>query len=125
MKPAPTVLSIMGRRWRLVRAIIREKMPDGGAIYGKCDPPETKNKAITIDKRLTGYPELDVLCHEIKHAECFDLYDEEFVNRTMSDLSWALWRLGYRKVAPELLEDDDAKQDWQNDVRPPYPTNGS
>lgn len=82
---------IRGRVW----GFVRRKLPSG--TFGLCDPPAKPGKRISIDNRLRGRLEMDTTIHELLHAACWDL-SEEAVDETATDISRALWRIGYRKV---------------------------
>ena len=88
---------INNKRWNFRRQVIRETTEDGRPIHGRCDPPETPNKAITVDKRLTGKLEMDTTVHELLHASQWDVLAEEFVEQLGTDITNVLWRMGYRK----------------------------
>lgn len=96
---------IGNKRWKFVRAIIRERGPKGERILGRCDPPEKKSKAITVDKRLKGKLELDTCIHEFTHAPLWDVLSEEFVERFSTDLTNYLWRIGYRKLPEDECQE--------------------
>lgn len=66
-------------------------------LDGCCDPPNSKNKSIFIDKGLSGFKELETNLHEFTHACVWDL-KEECVSESAHDIARALWRLGYRKT---------------------------
>lgn len=97
---------IGGKRWKFKRQIIRELNAAGERILGRCDPPESKNKAITVDKRLKGKLELDTCIHEFTHAPLWELASEEFVEQFATDLTNFLWRMGYRRqpLEPECQD---------------------
>lgn len=65
-------------------------------IIGLCDCPNDPDKAITIQRGLDEYNELQTIIHEGLHA-CFWDIDEEAIIETSRDMSKLLWRLGYRK----------------------------
>lgn len=89
-----------GKRWRLERATIRRKQ-NGRTILGECSSPDAKPRVIRVDKRIDGESELDVLLHELLHAAAWDVLDESFVDTTATGIARLLWRIGYRKQAPE------------------------
>ncbi len=90
---------INGKRWLLVR----ERIPDALNRDGDCDHPDTPNKKVRIDTRLRGKQELETYIHEVRHAENFKMYSEEYVKEVSHDLTNLLWRLGYRRD-PSLSE---------------------
>lgn len=79
----------------------REYLPDDR--HGDCDASDSSKKAIRIDKRVTGKHELEIILHELRHAENHDLYDEDYVLRVSKDNANLLWRLKYRKLTDEQL----------------------
>ena len=83
-------IKIGGKYWKLIFSKLR------GDYLGKCDAPDTNDKKIRISKNLEEVEELDVLIHELLHAA--DWYkDEEWVERTASEIAKVLWKLGWRK----------------------------
>jgi hypothetical protein len=92
-------VTIFGKRWKLRFT----KLPpeEGGyECHGECDPPETRNKEIRIEKRLGEKETLDVIIHEILHAS--DFYKtEDWIEPVASDIARILWRLGYRRKTEE------------------------
>lgn len=91
---------INGRRWRFKWEYLPHFIKDGvrHKHYGQCDPPDTKNKTITINTALTEFEELDAIIHEIRHAENWDLYEEGYVDARSTELAKILWKIGYRRV---------------------------
>lgn len=87
-------VSILGKRWELVF----QKLPDDQ--LGECDSPDTRGKQIRIDPRVSGELELDTIIHEIRHAELFQVFSEEWCEFSSSSLARILWRLGYRRISP-------------------------
>jgi len=89
---------------KLVYRILREppensrtvKKRAGEMIWGSCDPPGTRGKAIRIHPRAKGLRELDTIIHEALHALDFD-EPERVVARKASDIARLLWNMGYRK----------------------------
>lgn len=79
---------IMGKRWSVVFEPLRKER-------GYCESPETPNKKIVVDSRLTGEERLEVIIHEAKHAGGW-YRSEEYVTQEAQDLARLLWRLGYR-----------------------------
>lgn len=63
---------------------------------GKCDPPDKADKAIRINRKLTGEEKLDTQLHEIFHALAWHV-DEEYVEQAATEVARALYRLGYRE----------------------------
>ena len=82
------MLTIMGKRWTLRRARIKE--------HGECDGPHISGKEIRVRAGLKGRAELETYIHEMLHAADW-MKDEEWVQQTGHDLARALWRLGYRR----------------------------
>lgn len=66
-----------------------------GPNYGICDDPSSPNKTIKIEKSLKGKDKLRIILHELLHASAWDL-SEEWVDKSSTDISEILWRLGYR-----------------------------
>ena len=83
-------LTILGRRWRL---LFVDKIDDKGS-RGSCDPPDRKNKAIRVLRRLKGEELLEVLFHEMTHAAGWHI-DEKFVEEFADDAARNLTKLGY------------------------------
>lgn len=73
-------------------------MPDGHVILGECSSPDDKPRIVTVDSRVTGEEELDVILHELLHAAAWEVLGEDFVNSTATGIARLLYRLGYRKV---------------------------
>lgn len=85
---------IMGKRWRVCFTPLRSEL-------GFCESPDTPNKRLVIDSRLTGEERLEVIIHEAKHAGGW-YRSEEFVEQEASDLARLLWRLGYRCMEEDV-----------------------
>lgn len=85
-------VSILGKRWELVF----QELPEDR--LGECDSPDTKGKQIRIDPRVSGELELDTIIHEIRHAELFHVFIEEWCEFSSSSLARILWMLGYRRT---------------------------
>ena len=70
----------------------------------RCDtdnPPEEEEKSISISPRLSKRYRLEVLIHEMLHAEYPSLKgssEEEWVDEAARNISSLLWRLGYRET---------------------------
>lgn len=97
-------ISLRGKNYRLVRA--RFPLDD---VWGKCDPPTQKNKAVRINSLADGRQELYALIHEMMHA-CFWDYDETAIEEASVDISGVLHDLGFRRVENGQYVDVD---DWQ------------
>jgi hypothetical protein len=65
--------------------------------YGKCEDPSEPKKEIVVSLELDDQLELDTHIHEFLHA-CFWIVDEEIIGQAATDITKALWRLGYRKT---------------------------
>ncbi len=97
-----------GKAWRIIHkaASVIAKSADAearrigeappGQVRGLTDGPSTKNKAMWINKNLSGVKLLDTYIHEALHCCIWDL-SEDTVHETANDLARFLWRLGYRK----------------------------
>jgi hypothetical protein len=59
---------------------------------GYCDPPDKKNKSITIKKNLKGQELMEVLLHECLHAVLHHELDEDYVLTVADDISRAIWK---------------------------------
>lgn len=81
-------MTVRGRPWTL-------KWPEeirGGACYGLC---EHDIHVIDIEKGLGGKKLLEIVIHEMLHAE-FPEEDEKAVTQAAEDTAEALWRVGFR-----------------------------
>lgn len=103
----PFYFTINKRRWKFIREPLSDYRKDGivHERHGLCDPPETKDKAVRVHSRRTGLLELWSIIHEVRHAENWDMYDEDYVDAVSGALAKLLWRLGYRKLTPEELSE--------------------
>lgn len=92
MNDPPRVITIKGKRWRLLFEQLR-------GCDGKCDPPDTPNKGIHIHSTLFRRPKrlMTVAIHECLHAEGWPL-DEGFVETAAEDIQRVLWAIGFRFV---------------------------
>ena len=95
--PQEITFHLNGKRWRFLREYLPEDRD------GDCDPPTTKGKAIRVDKRAKGKLELYLTLHEVRHAENWHMYDEDYVKQVSHDHTNLLWRLGYRRLTPEEI----------------------
>lgn len=95
---------ILGKAWDLIYKNIKDKQTEGS-----CDAPDTPNKKIIIDKRLKGIDLLDTELHEFEHAADWQKC-EEVVAQKMTDIAKILWRLGYRKLNKNELEEYDKRR---------------
>lgn len=87
-------LTILGRRWRFEWFRRRRN----GPVWGECDPPDAPGKTIRVAYNQPEKELLDTVIHEVMHAADWHR-TEEWVGEFGTDLSNALWRLGYRRVA--------------------------
>lgn len=87
-----------GKRWNFTRKSDLGRAPNGDKYWGRCDPPDARNKSVQVLASLKGEDELDTIIHEVIHAAAWPVLDEDFVNDTASDLARLLWRLGYRRI---------------------------
>lgn len=76
---------IRGKMWNI-------KYASNMKNRGYCDPPDKKNKSITIKKNLKGQELMEVLLHEMLHGILFAELDEQFVTMIADDISRALWK---------------------------------
>lgn len=91
-----------GKKWR-----VRVRKHPAKDHYAKIDHPETKNKAIWVNPKLSGFVRLRSLLHEAWHAVDWDL-DEDAVIENAECVARFLWRMGYRskdELAGELVRD--------------------
>lgn len=65
-------------------------------LFGLCDSHEAEHPKLLIRRGLAPSKELEILIHEMLHAE-FPVLSEEAVDRAGKELSGALWALGYRR----------------------------
>lgn len=72
---------------------------DNDGSWGYCsDPSESeKNRKIKVLKDLDGIDRFNTDIHEMTHGVLWDL-DESVVEQISTDISKALWKLGYRKI---------------------------
>lgn len=85
-------IKLLGKCWNLVRKPLQN-------CDGLCDNPKVANKTITVDSRLKGQRELEILLHEMLHAVDWHKDEESFIEPVAEDIARALWRLGYRKAS--------------------------
>lgn len=92
---------INGRRWRFLREYLPDHTVNGEkfSTLGDTDPPTLKNKAVRVHKALKDEKELEIIIHEARHAENYEMYDEDYVKKRSAELANLLTRLGYRKSA--------------------------
>ncbi len=81
---------VRGKLWRL----LFERLPKSADYFGVCDAPNVHNKAIRVDRRLSGEKRLEVVLHELLHAGHWDM-SEEAVEEFARDAARILTRLGY------------------------------
>ena len=93
---SPICVELGGRRWRL-RSARNLKAYNGEPAIGLCDDPSQIGKQIKIEASLGDQELLEVLIHEMLHAQYWQL--EEFaVDRAGREMATVLWRLGYRRT---------------------------
>lgn len=100
--PKPIYLTFHGKRWKLV---FKDRMKD----YGQADEPTKIGKEIRLRAKQTDFDLLDSVIHEALHCCGFDILDEEWVARSATDISKALWKLGYRRVGPKPAASEPPK----------------
>ena len=88
---------IGSKRYRFVRKDLGHDPKDGKKIWGLCDSPIVKKKAIYVCIHATGFHELDVILHEIKHAENWEGYNENYVDTFSYELANYVWEADYKK----------------------------
>ena len=91
------LVTFLGKRWNL------RFVPNLGKNLGLCDAPDVKGKSILIQGGIKGEKLLDTLIHEALHA-CQWHLREETVDEAASDLARMLWKLGYRKVGTDDID---------------------
>jgi hypothetical protein len=91
-------LNLGGKRWTYKRP--RSITQDGIECDGLCD---SETRTIKVSKSLTGLEELDANIHEMVHATG-QFLDEEFVDESSTEMARALFKLGYRKLAPAQMK---------------------
>lgn len=75
----------------------RAKMPKGQ--WGFCLSPDHRDgPLIVVQKGLCQRSELEWTLHEMRHAENFELFSEEYVRRVTHESANALIKLGWGKV---------------------------
>lgn len=79
-------IRILRRTWRLVFA---EDMEKAYGVFGDCDAPSQRRKAIRIDPSQSDSELLDTLLHEMGHA-AMPWATEEFVSRFATDQARAI-----------------------------------
>lgn len=68
---------------------------------GLCDSPRNRApRFIKIRKTLRGKRMLEIILHELRHAQDFDL-DEQVVTDIAEEEADLLWQLGYRLRPPK------------------------
>jgi hypothetical protein len=74
------IISILGKRWRLVYSSLR-------GDNGECDPPDAKGKSIRIAKYLRRHPRAlaETIIHEILHAADW-WKDEVWIEQLCEDI---------------------------------------
>jgi hypothetical protein len=91
-------------RVRVLNKLWRLRFAPNLANRGDCDPPDKPAKEIRISSSLGGEERLEVLIHELVHADGWHI-DEQFVERFARDAARALWRLGYRNAGDRISTD--------------------
>lgn len=81
-------ITIRGVKWWL-----RESTKKMQSCWGWCDIDKA---TITLCRSLRGRKRLDILVHELLHAEFPDL-DESVVKQAGTDIANVLWKQGYRR----------------------------
>lgn len=92
------LITILKRRWRLLFVPAKELRDGAGRrdCDGKCDSPDTPDKAIRIYDKLDGERLLVVLCHEVLHAADWHK-DESWVETVAEDIARAATKLGFTR----------------------------
>ena len=97
--------SFGGKRYEIEWTIpeetkLRHKEKSEMPLFGVCDHPNRKRKAICFDLSAKTEEEiLETLIHEALHAEFWDLKEEK-IQFAGEDLSRFLFRLGLRFIRP-------------------------
>lgn len=79
-------IRILRRTWRLVFA---ERMQEAYGVFGDCDAPSQRSKAIRVDPSQTDSELLDTILHEMLHA-AFPWMNEDHVTRFATDQARAI-----------------------------------
>ena len=75
--------------------------------HGSCDNPyQELNPEILIHNKLSEIEELETTIHEILHALNFKMFSEEWVYESASDITQALYRLGWRKKSDDKSQEN-------------------
>lgn len=82
------LITVLGKRWRYTRPLL-------AGADGFCDAPTVRGKTISVDCRLRGERELEIIIHELLHAAAWQL-DEQLVSKFAEDTARILTKLGYR-----------------------------
>lgn len=90
-------IKILGKKWKLRFVPNLSGRNTKEKIHGYCDHPEEYNKEILITKGLDEKEELITIIHELLHA-AFWWLDEEYVDKSSSDIGEVLIKLGYKKI---------------------------
>lgn len=80
----------LNETWKFVRRKMRHA--DGLCCAEK--------RVVTVDSRLEGERELEIILHELAHASDW-WKDEKFAEMYGRDAARLLWRLGYRRDASQ------------------------
>ena len=77
--------------------------------YGDCTHPAAISPTIQLIHGLRGKRLLNYTIHEAQHACLWDL-DEEAVNDSAEAIAEILWKDGWRRIKPDIM-------DYENDRR--------
>jgi len=99
-------IRLAGKRYTLIRCDISH--------HGECESPITKGKKVRIKKGIKGRHLLDTLIHESLHA-CLWMADEEWIAQTATDISYILWRCGYRQDLDKAEKIEEEKKSANKD----------
>jgi hypothetical protein len=80
---------IAGKWWRVVLA---DGLYENYGMYGDCDPPDKRGKAIRIDPAQSDEEMLDTLVHELSHAICH-LFREDVIAQISGDYCRAILQM--------------------------------
>lgn len=85
---------IKGKSWKIVFTNMKR------GLIGDCTDPNLPHRTIRINRNSSQLHLLEAVCHEVVHANCWDL-SEETVEELGESLAKILHKLGARITVPE------------------------
>lgn len=83
-------IKVGGKYWRLHFTRLK------GKAWGYCDSPTKRGKRIWIHNRMGDRKTLEVLIHEMLHAQNWHI-DEEHIKTSAHEIAVVLGKLGFKR----------------------------